>query len=933
MRVRRMAVAVTVLAVAVSLLVLPAAVARPANNVTLSLSLARATLGGTVTLTATTKPRVKGRSVTFQRLVGSKWTTLTTKRTNAAGLAVAKWKPATTGTFKVRAVAGKKGTASPRTSAVRSLVVVGASTAVNATWPLGPWPDDLSVVVPVAVTPAAAGRVVRLQHLVGSSWVTVGTPGSTNAAGQVTLVWTPEEGTQSLRVSVDATSTHRAATTPVVSRTVTSRDLLEIEAPSFVRTGQEFGVSTVMRALDDDVSNPTVAIEGPLEGHQITPPDDVVLGPTNTGSVTPADVALGTEARVRLGWKAPIAPGPLAFTVHLTAEGIDETRTVVVQVRAAVEGGGGLWGPDLRTSISHQPAPMHKDGIPLIVCQPRINAVVPIFSDALTAAEQFLDDSIIEAHRDAWETLPALDDPDLIDEIVLTAILGKRPAAALAAALRGYELDPGDPAHLTSAAAAANLLGRPEWAVAFATRAGVAGPFVSVGADSEAVRLVNLAHGFALLGRFGDAERVLRRAVLVQPGLPQPQQELRSVLQCSGQKDQALAPARAAVRTDLVEDEVQDLQSYETLRRSWAATSRIFDLSGATAIDPISRPTIPDDFHEFVAMRQIQGGSGYYQTERVQIVAEGNQLRQRTTQLTAQLNAIQATDPYEYRWVRAILDRVGRSSAGEPSVAAEFAAFEESPKQLSPNNCHGLFSNVAFCRPDGGDQGCAAAALVFEELKYRAKFYLAALDDYHGALWEIVSGLMAHVDNPAWRELIANTARQRILTYQQGLLFTLEWSADRFYSAHDEPGTLCGTVTPPETTPVVVPPLTTGKPCSELISALAFAFDTPIGGMSLNCSGFSIEGAASVGWLSAYAQFTLPWANSGVELNVGVKAATPGVWQFESGFYLEMDGNYGVQDAGMKVGPTLQPGAKWFTISNEQMQDVMKLSVMSMFTP
>ena len=164
--------------------------------------------------------------------------------------------------------------------------------------------------------------------------------------------------------------------------------------------------------------------------------------------------------------------GFLHVAADLAAVGVAESASEAVEVVPEV-GGGFVFGAGLESTTESRDAPKHPDQI-FGFCMgstPPSTAAVPSFVAAREEVRAFLDAEMADRPTAAWEALAAQNDSDLLDDAAGVAFADQRYAGALAASLRAYELDPGDALHLSNAAAAANLLDRPEWAIAFATEA------------------------------------------------------------------------------------------------------------------------------------------------------------------------------------------------------------------------------------------------------------------------------------------------------------------------------------------------------------------------------------------------------------------------------------------------------------------------------
>jgi|GEM_PF-7025773 len=637
---------------------------------------------------------------------------------------------------------------------------------------------------------------------------------------------------------------------------------------------------------------------------------------------TPPEV--GTEmVRIRVAGTATHKPGRSAPAER--------------EVRAG-SGSGFVYGGGLEATQEVRDAPDHPDRI-YVTCvgfqQPPTGAV-PTFEVALDQARSYLADAMADRDSDAWDQLPARNDSALLDQVAAIAIADKRYDGALAASLRAYELDPTDGVHLSNAAAAANLVDHPEWAVAFARKAAEAGPTTSVGVRQEAARLVNLGHAYALRRQWDLAVQALRQAAAVDPSSQAVQAELGAVLACQGDKSAALPHVRRSLRTDDAEDPIE-LQNGddETSRRTLIDTSTLYDLSGGVD-QSLILPYVPATWGELVGRSRFYGGNSYYYDEHASYSQYQLDLLYQRNALESQLSQRkQSWAPARARLVDNILRRIG--TVYDREVRQAWEDYVEVHNQvIGLNSCLGLFSDHPFCS-DLSEHTCARSQAVFNEWERRIESWGDALSAYHDATAEHFSGLQALLKDPVAHELAGIHGELQFTTSVVSMLANLRLTSDQFahynenYDDRGENDPPCvGLSAPTEPDPTVDTERAATSPCSDgsPLADLNLNLELGVASVSIGCEGWSVEATHSVAWLEAFGKVEGDWATNGVTVNVGVKASGGGA-SFESGLYYVQDGGGRVVDYGWQVGPSLQAGG---VVSMDLYDDTMRISFMSLFT-
>lgn len=929
-----------VLVAALVITVLTSVQAQAANQVRLTASTTRPHVDAPVTLTARVQPAASGRTVVFQERVAGRWQSFATRSSNGSGVARAAQRFPRAGVVDVRVIARPHRGSPQRTDTLR-LTVVPAPTLVTATFPAGPWTIGEPVAVPVAVGPADASRRVWLERNDSGTWVRISDPVLTNANGEATPTLTSTRiGNDDYRVTVAASRDYRKGSSVAVTRETRNQAAgqLTVSAPETVVTGDQFDMFFDVAAGPEGMTDAVLTVRGPATGSHVTPPDELVLDPgSDTAVLDLGDLPADAERRVTLRWQAPGTPGVLHVTADLAAVGVAESASDAVEVVPEV-GGGFVFGADLDSTTESRDAPTHPDQI-FGLCMggtPPSTAAVPTFAGARAEVRAYLDAQMTDRPTAAWEALVAQNDSDLLDDAAAVAFADQRYAGALAASLRAYELDPGDAVHLSNAAAAANLLDRPEWAIAFATEAATAGPAQSIGVRQEAVRLVNLGHAWALKRQFGNALTALRQAAAVDPKSQAVQAELGAVLACQGDKAGALPHIRRSLRTDGASDPIVDEFEDESMRRSRIDSSTVFDLSGGVEQELVL-PYLPASWGELAgSARAIFGGSNYYERENEAVKQRSFDLADQRQQLEAQLRAAQANaSPTQIRRTDDILSRIG-THADQALIEARKTFAEVDADTFGPNSCDGMFTSHPFCAVDGSSYSCANSQAVFSEYERRMETHLSALATYHDAAAQHLSGLQAQLSDPVAHELAGVIAEQEFAFRVWAVTSNLRQTADMFHhynedwedkEADDPP---CETVVSTadmrevNTTRTAAPLCGPDSPASKLNLNLDFE----VVAVQVNCEQWSVEATRDVAWLEAFAKYEASFGNNGATLNIGVRAGAGGA-SFDSGLYVQYDAQGKVVDYGWQVGPELEAGG---VVSISAYEDKVKISFMNLFT-
>ncbi|PYE49473.1 tetratricopeptide repeat protein [Deinococcus yavapaiensis] len=167
-------------------------------------------------------------------------------------------------------------------------------------------------------------------------------------------------------------------------------------------------------------------------------------------------------------------------------------------------------------------------------------SVKPIaFAEALNNARQIAYLNASQKDIDALAKLFQGKTTAHLQGVVATAVLKDRPAIALAALLAAHTRDAKNPNHLVNAAGLLSLLGMPYEALAFLDEAGKLGSVESTFV-ARAVVLNARGHALLTLGKFAEAESVLREAVKLDPTLSEAKRNLALALRAQNKRQEAM---------------------------------------------------------------------------------------------------------------------------------------------------------------------------------------------------------------------------------------------------------------------------------------------------------------------------------------------------------------------------------------------------------
>jgi hypothetical protein len=516
---------------------------------------------------------------------------------------------------------------------------------------------------------------------------------------------------------------------------------------------------------------------------------------------------------------------------------------------------------------------------------------------------------------DDWAANPAMDDPDLIDQLVLVSLMDRRPDAALAAALRGHELAPTAGSHLISAAVAAIRLGRPEWAVAFATRAAESEIEPAVGAPHEAIRLATLAHAWALVGDRSRAVALLRQAIMVDPENPEWHTQLGIVLDCQDKKAEALPEIRRGLRTNDEPDPIENPWA-SAPEEKWTRLSAydVYDMSEGTS-GALTLPSIPATWEQLIAGSRREG-DGYFAAVDAKLRTREDALRDATggAAWSALYDELDQVSPATRDDAFEILDRLSPYS-GEPDLWEASRSLDDASKGLPTTGtgwldfCVQAFPEHEHCpilERNHTDDTCALDHRVFDAVRETYLTYADALTNYHRVAWPYYTALQANLSNPNAHHYAGMLIELEFVQRMQVLSGVLAADAEHFSQYNrwnpekDNPEQPCVGASPIPSP--VEPDLGGTVPalCAEgsLESRIEITIDLKVAEFTASCEKFTLElsTAPVYGFLQGFARIEHEWFGSGTSYHLGVRASAPGVGGIEAAFVIETDSDHKVTD-------------------------------------
>lgn len=771
---------------------------------------------------------------------------------------------------------------------------------------------------------------------VGGRWRTLGSA-KTNAAGSARVRTSfASAGKVAIRAVATAFGGDPIRTATSSIRVIQPRPL-QVTAPADVGAGAVFDVQVALTADKFALRGVTLALTAPADGQQVKPPSTWrVDATTHTAKLSVGSLAKGKTRKLPLRWQAPTGAGALDFTIVLKGKAVHGSAVAVKQTmhrRVKVDdtsGGGFSFDDNLVTT--GQSRTVHAAGYYRSCVTQVAGAAIPTFTQALSAIDDL---TASGTGTDAWKQLDLEHHPERADDVAGVAIGAHDPAGALAAVIQGWRDTPNDGVYLNDAAAFANSLRHPGWAIALEQRAGELDLNGRNGVAYAAVRLANLGHAYAMMGDWAQGKTYLTQAVALQSDSVQLQQELAAISFCAGDPPGAAAAFGKSLRPpgSPVDDITTGSGSSATHQ---IGASKLWDLSHATA-PVVELPPVPATPADLIAERGQQRGDGFWVDEYWRLHDRSNDLFNQAGLLRGQLNA-EDLQPVERQQINDILQHLVAEPSIERLAKAALAARPGSP-------CHGT-NDAVFCGGQDSNRDCTLNQQAFDTWHVDMNGWRNAIGAYVAEVWRVDSGLRAQLgDETAW-QLAGVLVESNLTSWALGYVQQV-WYASNAMPSYDNDSNPCPWATATPTQPTPEPTKVTGTdpvacPADSLKARVAVAIEGEIGvegegaGWSIkqSCASTDYELDANVfPFLAGFVKSSANTDGSGVTMFAGAKTQISGGGQsssFESSLYVTFDGNGHITDFGWDVGPEVEEGIG--PIKFTAYSDHCRISFMSLFT-
>ncbi len=561
-------------------------------------------------------------------------------------------------------------------------------------------------------------------------------------------------------------------------------------------------------------------------------------------------------------------------------------------------------------------------------CTAQVTAVAtPGFDDALAAIDAF---TASGTSTQEWHDLGLADPtrPDREDDVAMIAVGVHVPAAALAAFVQGYRAHPTQASFLNGAAAAANAVGHPEWAIALETKAATLDTTGGTGIPDEAIRLTNLGHAHAMTGDWAGAKTLVTQALALAPHAPQINAELAAIDFCAGDSAGASKHYGKSLRTGDPGEDDAVTTSTGTQTNYRTSAPKLWDLSLATS-PTIELPALPSSPADLLAQGDWAGGFWHAEYNRLQAQRQG--LWSEESTLRAQLNA-ESMAPVSRQQIYDILDSLYEAADARLIPLSQKVADAWYPGGVSIDNVCPAGVDAAFCGGQHTNADCASNQAAFDLwhadlAAWREDFYA-----YQGLAEKVFAGMRAQLDDPVAYQLAGDLITEHFINEVSGYASGI-WAKTMEMPYDDNDGNPCwSSGDDPAPAPTQLSGIDPGV-CDpdKLASHVNLAIEAGAGfSIKSTCSTVDVEVSASAyKFLGGFASASLNKDGSGLTAVAGVKASGLGAG-FVSALYVTYDKDGGITDFGWEVGPSFEPGAG--PVSLDVGSDIIKISFMSVFT-
>jgi hypothetical protein len=517
------------------------------------------------------------------------------------------------------------------------------------------------------------------------------------------------------------------------------------------------------------------------------------------------------------------------------------------------------------------------------------------------------------------------DDATRLQEAAGGAITMGRPGAALAALVRAHELEPGQASHLVNAAAVASSVGLPSEALAMLDAAERLEdrdrPAMGIG--RHAIALNNRGAALAMLGRLGEADRVLEAAAAAEPLLSEARSSRAATTVCAAGPEAAAKFLRAGRHRqppkplDSSRGKATELRKLELpgVPKEAAQMREFFQRQSAKLLDEIGdHNTRAGQLGARIAGKRDE----WTRAQRRRYSATFGRLYDATGEadirvldeaVDAKLDEViklqrdfwgdNEREDYEYRL---LADAAGDWCAGNPMP-----------------NCFAQRMNDT-CRPK--------LRIAHQAWRDELQETYAAAQTLVRAATRRLSGYAVNFADPDAHALALLQVSQheravygRLLQWAQYWTHSVQLHADHCVEPLD----------PPSAAPAVdAPEVASDAACSPFLKAISGAW--ALGPMKLKVSCERIQQsfkAEVIPWVQAYSEVSYNFRSGRLSVFGGVKGeADAGVGKlgFKSGMYVNAERD-GAVDVGWRVGPSVTVGAG--PVEFEVVKDDVDISIVS----
>lgn len=518
------------------------------------------------------------------------------------------------------------------------------------------------------------------------------------------------------------------------------------------------------------------------------------------------------------------------------------------------------------------------------------------YEQALASAWAYLNQQVGASNLATFRTLPEAATADTAQAFAVAALADRRPDGALTSLLVAAEKAPNDPMILVSAAGVLNMLGMPNEALAFLDKAAtLPGAMASPMAISgEQMAANNRGHALMLLGKWAEAETVLRPVVEAEAQLSEARTNLSIALLCQDKDEEAGYFYRLGARRML----------YDAVEHGEEVGGRLpLDLIyDRTAGQSLVLPGIP-------IAGTLESAEGVLPIYEQMMAAHQARFQQNADQIQALIDEIHERQPTlplltNLRYANVI--GAINSANQEPYIKALEDAYADADTALTElYNQHSQELNDLLDQGLPPEQFYPACQSLLSSQWASEKLAMQAVEEarreHAAALYYEQTGLAANLADPLHHEVASLMAKQDaesafgdlvgMYSTRTGGMLGLWLECLGGQESIDASGG--------------APTFNEAQACPNFVKGVKLAVKIAGLTMNVNCEKIEMEAAASQA-LGLFGQVTVDFARDNVTAFVGAKAKInigPVELSAKEGLYVTANKG-GLTDAGMKVSTT-----------------------------